>query len=259
MPGSSIAPLTIRKITSGYSRVSKYLNEEGEKYSHLDKVYEKEVVYCGDVLYIPGESNEKLYARIKNVINNLTKENSIEKIISIGGDHSCTLPLIDSLNVEDVVIIKIDAHFDNFSQDYYQNINHSNFMKEVSNLDKVKKIIHVGVRENLYDKVITDKDIILPSDSINRIKSIIDELEPISKNLYLSIDMDCLDPREFNSSSFLLPFGLTTDDLLYIIKCLKGYNIIGVDIMEYNPLLDKEGRDKYTVINILRECINLTF
>lgn len=255
--GSSSSPSTIRRLTSGYSNISKYLNEDGKVYNLLDKVYNKNIFDCGDVLYIPGESNNDLYSRIRKITNRLDKEYGINKLVSIGGDHSCSLPLIDSLNVEDIVVIKIDAHFDNLSPDYNQKVNHSNFMRNVSDINRVKKIVHVGVRESLYDKNMSDKDIVISSDSSDSIKQIIDGLELINKNIYLSIDMDCLDPSEFKSSSFLLPFGLSVNDLISTIKSLKNYNVVGVDIMEYNPLLDKEGKDKYTVINILKECINL--
>jgi len=257
--GSSRAPQTLRKLTSGYSNVSRTLDLNGayKEFNHLDPVFEEDILDCGDILHIPGESNEDMYTRIKRAVEYLRSYHGIEQLISIGGDHSCTLPLVQSLTNKDVIVVKLDAHFDNIDKASYDKTNHANFVKEITQLNNVKKVVHIGVRENLYKKSISDKEIFISANQVKKINEISKELKELSGNIYLSFDFDVLDPNLFGATSFLLPFGLKEADVKFIFNILAEFNIVGIDLMEYNPILDQSSRDKHVCLEILKESINM--
>jgi len=57
--------------------------------------------------------------------------------------------------------------------------------------------------------------------------------------------------------SFLLPFGISISRLKEMIEAFNESNVIGVDIVEYNPLLDKNGKDSYIVLDIVKAVLNI--
>ncbi|PAF28161.1 arginase family protein, partial [Paenibacillus sp. 7516] len=113
LTGSSNSPNILRRFTSGYMTKTMDIMLTERKYRLLDPVYSVNIYDCGDILYIPGESGDSFHKRIEKAIDYLKDKHGIRKFVSVGGDHSCTLPLIKSLDIENIVFIKFDAHFDN--------------------------------------------------------------------------------------------------------------------------------------------------
>ncbi|PAF28094.1 arginase family protein, partial [Paenibacillus sp. 7516] len=68
---------------------------------------------------------------------------------------------------------------------------------------------------------------------------------------------DVIDPVQFNSTGFLVPFGLQIEQILSYIEKLKQFNIIGIDLMEFNSSLDTQKKDQYICTNILKKCIEV--
>jgi agmatinase len=74
---------------------------------------------------------------------------------------------------------------------------------------------------------------------------------------YLSLDLDILDPGIFPATGVPEPGGLTFNQVIDILICFKDINIVGMDVSEYNPLMDPAGNCSITVAKLIREMILL--
>ncbi|MGQ7365709.1 arginase family protein [Streptococcus parasuis] len=77
------------------------------------------------------------------------------------------------------------------------------------------------------------------------------------KNVYISIDIDVLEPLINPGTSYQVPEGFEVSDILKYLDLLKSHNIIGADIVEYNPLLDKNNSSFYNVKKIFEKLVEI--
>lgn len=221
-------------ITGSKEAVNKLRNETVKNRIAL-KIFDFQ-----NVTHIPGESIEVFHNRLEEVYKNINKN----KVIAIGGDHSITYPIVNSFEQQSFTLIKFDAHHDSHRQKRFEKINHSNFINLIREKSNVENIIHLGLREE-YSSLFSEKD-----------KLAIDCLKGNKKKeAYITIDMDVLDPRIFKSVGFVLDNGMALEELLVLLDIIfKNFKILGIDIVEYNPLIDKN-EDYIKVLRILEFCI----
>lgn len=181
--------------------------------------------------------------------------------IAIGGDHSITRDIIKSISkkVGKISLVYFDAHPDFVSThtNYYGSV----FFDVLPDID-VSKSIQVGIRtpekeelENIkkYDlKVITPLDFI--EKGVNQIKKEI--LDHIGENVYISFDMDCIDPGFAPGVSVPVPVGLQSTDAVYLLKAIVNRGIIGMDIMEVCPRYDITDRTSHLASRMIGEVIS---
>jgi len=181
--------------------------------------------------------------------------------IFLGGDHSITYPLFSAFAqaYKNPGIIIFDAHADCVT--YFKPPSHEDWVNVLVNdgLVKSENVILVGVR-NLYKselEFLREKNIrfIQAKDIFLNIEETCDftmELAREFDGLYLSIDIDVLDPAFAPATGYLEPGGLTTRELLYFIQRLKRLkNLKRVDLVEVG---DEEKTIK-TAAKILAELI----
>jgi arginase family enzyme len=197
----------------------------------LNKI--KGVDKAPDLIYNEGETID---------INNI---NSIDckNTIFLGGDHSITIPIIKKLKPEGIIIF--DAH-----SDCDENINVNGNMDLVRELvlnDIIKpwNIVIVGLREK-DDFLIKNKVNFFTMDEIQLegLNEVTDNVMSIARKFsscYISIDIDVLDPAYAPGTESKEPGGLSTAELFFFLSRLKYIkNIISMDLVEINPLLDKD-------------------
>ncbi|KYH30433.1 agmatinase [Clostridium tepidiprofundi DSM 19306] len=256
--GCKLSPDKIRNLTSGYA--NQYIRIDGnlENYRPNINVYMNQAVFdLGNLLYIAGESSSDLHDRLEKLYALQIKQFP-NKIVCIGGDHSITYPILKCFKRK-IKFVKIDAHYDS---DTIINgiVNHANFVTAIQNMDNVDEIIHVGVREAWKPIFSNEKIKVITSDDIKR-KDLSDLFLDFSQgdyDFYISIDIDVLDPTIAPGTGFTIPFGLDIIDIFRIIKHINNIgNIVGMDIVEFNPLLDKNNMTGYAVIEILRFIIEI--
>ncbi|MCI5996938.1 MAG: arginase family protein [Parvimonas sp.] len=255
--GCKIAPNTLKKFTSNYS----YLYNRIDKkffisYPNIDCYNNQNIVDLGNILTIAGESSYDLHNRLEIAYKNHIK-NKDNKIIVVGGDHSITYPILNSFE-EDIIFLKFDAHYDD-NLILNNIVNHSNFIRKIENIKNIKEIYHIGIREprkpglNINGKAITSDDI-----RNNNAELIFEEYLLNNANFYISIDVDVFDPLIVPATGYTLPYGINLGQICNLIDYFNRIgNIIGVDIVEYNPLLDKNDITMYTVMDLLKYLINI--
>lgn len=182
------------------------------------------------------------------------------KLVCIGGDHSVTYPIIQAhaeiypkLN-----ILHFDAHPDlyhNFQNNPYS---HASPFARIMENHLVSSLTQVGIRTlDAHQRQQTDKFKIKSFEMKDFDKDIIvDHINQLSGPLYISIDIDALDPSCAPGVSHHEPGGLMTRDLLAI---LQGINIqvIGADIVEYNPNRDINNMTAMVAYKLFKEVVAL--
>ncbi len=245
--GTSEAPHFIRDISNmrdSYSR-------EGKKSLGLPStgIGKKKVLDYGNI------SKEKIDEVFQRIVSN-------SKIpITMGGDHSISRDIIKAVSKKTgpLSIVYFDAHPDFISstQNYYGSV----FYDILPHIDP-KTSLQIGIRtpeqeelDNLkkYDiKVITPFDIV--EKGVKEISNSI--LQTIGKNVYVSFDMDCVDPAFAPGVSVPVPMGLKNVEAVYLLKNIVENGIIGMDIMEVCPSYDIKDRTSHLASRMISEVIS---
>ncbi|MBL7147816.1 MAG: arginase family protein [Nanoarchaeota archaeon] len=187
----------------------------------------------------------------------IKEENNLDKLnkklentqgdIFIGGDHSITYSLFKGLKGVNKGLIMFDAHPD--CDTYTNTATHEDFLRKLVDENQIKKenIILIGLRsysnneinflkENKIKYYTTEKIFDI---GIKEITEIIMEIANTFSDLYISIDIDVLDPCYAPGTGYQEPAGLSTLELIYILKKLKLLkNLRRIDLVEVNPNKD---------------------
>ncbi len=187
-------------------------------------------------------------------IEKITSKNlaSNNRMITLGGDHSITYPLLKAHNEKygAVDILHIDAHadlYDNFEGDPYS---HACPFARIMENKLANRLVQIGIRTlSTHQKEQADKygvEIIQMKDfNLN-------ELPVFENPLYISLDIDGLDPAFAPGVSHHEPGGLSTREVLRIIQNIN-VPIIGADIVEYNPTRDINEMTAMVSAKLLKE------
>ncbi|MDX8361513.1 arginase family protein [Cytobacillus sp. IB215316] len=196
--------------------------------------------------------------------------NQKEKIGFIGGDHFITYfivkKLLQLINTP-IVLIQFDAHHDcgsDLIKRGSNDINHANFIRFLLEEENVAGIIQVGVRglRSLGQFITHDKLHVIPSHQSNS-KNLIEKLEQLQRKqgvdipIYISFDVDVLDPSEFSLVDFPKNNGVDSKVIIDMIQSLKKYKnrLIGFDIVEGKS--DGELDEYDVIIQILAHLIDI--
>lgn len=230
--GSRFGPEAIRKA-------SIHLVWENNRWPWNFNIHENlKIVDCGDLVYKFGHMQDFTDALQKHA-ENLLK--SGKKMLSFGGDHYITLPILRAYakNFGKIAIIHFDAHADSYDN---KNIfDHGAFMLHAVHEELIDPMcsVQIGIRTE-YDKnfgclvLDVEQSNNMPVDNIiEKIISIVDMLP-----IYLTFDIDCLDPAVAPGTGTPVVGGLTMSRVLQIIRGLKILKIIGFDIVEVSPVYD---------------------
>jgi len=248
----AILPVSYEKTTSykkGTKKAPKEIIKASKELEQYDEELEKE----------PYEVGITTLKEI-NSLNDLENLKTDKFLIAIGGEHTISLPLIKKHNQENLSILQIDAHAD--LKDSFENnkMSHACVMRRVFEINK--NITQVGVRsleKKEYDfikenniKTFFMKDLIYNSNYINEI------INSLKENVYLTIDLDSLDPSIIPDVGTPEPGGLRYYQLLSLLKELfRRKNVVGIDIVELKP--NKETNSDYIVAKLIYKMIGYKF
>lgn len=249
--GSKTAPGYFRNYFSGVSKSYNNLLMENCDYQYRSNILGR-VKDIGDVLYLPGESIVDFQDRVKQVISLY----SSSQIIVMGGDHSISNSVVEALTNDSdqkIIFMKFDAHYDCSGTSKNMPLNHHNYIEKIRGYIRVNEIIHIGVREPMLPFYNICDDIVL-----TKFEDFMQYLSKINNNnIYISIDIDVLEPLENPGTGYQVPEGFEIKELLKYLDSLKNHNIIGADIVEYNPLLDKNNESFYNVKKIFEKLVEI--
>ncbi|GAA1354073.1 agmatinase [Falsarthrobacter nasiphocae] len=208
-----------------------------------------QVADAGDMSVNPFNINEALEAIEDNALG-LTEGGT--SLLTLGGDHTVALPLLRAAKQragEPLAFLHFDAHLDTWDTYFGAEYTHGTpFRRAVEEgLLDTDAISHVGTRGPLYGKKDLEDDrrfgfgIVTSSDVYYQgVKEIVAKLlDRIGdRPLYVSVDIDVLDPAHAPGTGTPEAGGITSRELLEIIRGLRGTNLVGADVVEVAPAYD---------------------
>ena len=230
--GSRFAPSELRFYSSA---IEGYSWETGLEISELN------VADVGDIAVVHGNTELSL-ERLRKVIEELRSKG--KKIGVIGGEHTLTLSSASTCGAKSIVIF--DAHLDLRNEfPYGQKLSHATWLKRLieSLRQSGMSIAVIGVRATSKEELENAKKhqlnyITLREYESLGVKVVDDLLSTMSKPIYVSIDVDVLDPAYAPGVSNPEPLGLTLNELLKLLWRLRDTNIAGFDVVEVCPPYD---------------------
>jgi agmatinase len=231
--GARFAPLAIREAS---------LNIEGYSFRTGTSVADLKIHDMGD-LHVAGDV-ELTLGRLALVAHDLFEAKKVP--VFLGGEHTITLGVMRSLE-EDVAVVSFDAHLD-LRNDYLGlSVSHATFMRRINEDVKPAKILEVGTRAVCKEELDYAKESgidYLPAHQIRKdgakntaeaIRSLLGGYEKV----YVTIDMDVLDPAFAPAAPNPEPEGLDTATLLDLLEAVCDRRVIGVDLVEVAPNYDR--------------------
>lgn len=230
--GARFGPLAIREASQNIETYSFRSNIDLEDLQIHD---------LGD-LHITGETNETL-KRLELCIRDILDTKKIP--ITIGGEHTITLGIIRALGKR-TALLDFDAHLDLRNEYLDQKLSHATFMRRICEQVKPEKIVEVGTRaickeELSYAKksqiqVFTTQQVRKDetAKTVKQIKKILEE----SSKIYLTIDMDVLDPAFAPAVQNPEPDGLSMHTILDILSEICDSRLVAFDVVEVTPHYD---------------------
>lgn len=192
-------------------------------------------------LEFPTGNHEALFDSIENHYGQLLSAG--KNILSFGGDHFVTLPLLRAHHKQfgKLAMIHFDAHTDTYEEENTI-YNHGCMFYHAprEGLIDTNKSIQIGIRTE-YTKSNHPFEVINAADANDlSVDSIVERIRNRvgSSPCYLTFDIDCLDPAYAPGTGTPVVGGLTSDRALKIIRGLQGINLVGMDVVEVAPSYD---------------------
>ncbi len=233
--GPALAPPLIRKAY--HSESANYFSENGEE-------------VLPDLFDDKGDFSIHSYFDIEKITSKNLESNG--PLITLGGDHSITYPILKAIHkiYGQVDILHIDAHadlYDNFEGDKFS---HACPFARIMEDELASRLVQIGIRTlSKHQAAQADKFGV----EIMQMKDFDGHQLPKFENpIYLSLDIDGLDPAFAPGVSHHEPGGLSTREVLDIIQNIN-VPIIGADIVEYNPTRDSHGMTAMVSAKLLKE------
>jgi agmatinase len=178
--------------------------------------------------------------------------------VMLGGDHTATLPVIEVLAaaVPDLRVLQLDAHPDLREEFLGERYNYASAMARVMDVVAPERVFQVGMRTGAREEFQRKAPHLFPAHRIHPVEAVRALLPELRHHpLYVTIDVDVLDPSEAPGTGAPEPCGLTAAELVAIVRLLEPCRIAGTDLMEVAPAWDPSGRTGITASWILREAI----
>ena len=204
-----------------------------------------------DVCWL-GNATLKDYFDIEFIIAEILKRGAIP--FSMGGDHSITYPILRAMaaSYPTLSILHFDAHGDLYDSLGGNRYSHASPFARIMEEGLAQALTQVGIRTlNDHQQTQVSKFGVKVIDMRNWSPDI--DLN-LSGPVYLSFDMDVLDPAFAPGVSHHEPGGFTTREVLRMIQKLD-LNIVGLDLVEYNPDRDLNGVTAMTAAKIIKELL----
>jgi agmatinase len=227
LPGARFGPRAVREASYNFERYNLILN----------KNINTEIYDFGDLEVVHGNF-KKTCSNLEQTISEILDLGLIPLII--GGDHSiscCVLKAIDKndLNFQDITIIHFDAHMDLRDRYMDEKYSHATVMHRIFDMNP-KQIIQIGVRSSSEEEAIFARENnlkVYTSDDVDeKLEEIIKFIKKIEGPIYVTFDIDVLDPAFAPSVGTPSPCGLNPKQIEKMIYSLKNKKIVGFDLVE---------------------------
>ncbi len=259
-PGARFGPQAIRQA-------SRHLRTQYHPAYDTEPFAEQQVADAGDIACNPYNI-EKAVVEIQTAAIDLLGK--VDTIISLGGDHTIALPLLRAVNHYHgpVALVHFDAHLDTWDTYYGAPYTHGTPFRRAAEekLFLESASMHVGIRGPLYsrDDLKNDEELgfkVIHCDEFQDkgvdhvVKRIRDRVG--DHPMYLSIDIDVLDPAHAPGTGTPEIAGMSSRELVGVLRGLAGLNIISADVVEVSPAYDHAELTSLAAATTVFEITNL--
>ena len=228
---------------------------------------EQQVADAGDISCNPYNI-EKAVLEIQKAVTDLLGK--VDRVISLGGDHTIALPLLRAVNHYHgpVALVHFDAHLDTWDTYYGAPYTHGTPFRRAAEekLFLESASMHVGIRGPLYSKddLKNDKELgfkVIHCDEFQN-----EGIDHVAKRIkdrvgnnpmYLSIDIDVLDPAHAPGTGTPEIAGMSSRELVGVLRGLAGLNIVSADVVEVSPAYDHAELTSLSAATTVFEITNL--
>ena len=178
--------------------------------------------------------------------------------IMLGGDHTATLSVVEVLApaIPDLHVLQLDAHPDLREEFLGERYNYASAMARVMDAVAPERVYQVGMRSGAREEYQRQAPHLFPAHAVHPVEAVRRLVPELARHpLYVTIDVDVLDPSEAPGTGAPEPCGITASELVEIVRLLEPCHIVGTDLMEVAHAFDPSGRTGITASWILREAI----
>jgi len=227
----------------------------------------QQVVDAGDIAVNPFDLNQ--------AIDTIAAETAKlcaggAALVTLGGDHTIALPLLRTMYRMHgpIAVLHFDAHLDTWDTYFGAAYTHGTPFRRASEegLIDLRHCQHVGIRGPLYSSTDLEDDralgfaIVRADDyEIDGVRGVVDRMRARLGDapVYVSIDVDVLDPAHAPGTGTPEAGGLTSRELLNTLRGLRGLNVVGGDIVEVAPAYDHAEITGVAAAHIAYELISV--
>ena len=266
LPGVRFAPRAFREHSLRYTKAGIYSVDDDKVYL-AKEMGEDRVVDLGDVSIIPGtvpESWDNITNAVRAVLNKRDSHGNRPFLVSIGGDHSVTAPILRGFDAlgEDFHVVQFDSHPDYSEVSEHFQYTNSHPFRHAHNLPYVKSITQVGIRSV---RAFAARDSRADGNRVIGMKEYHDmggakamaATVPEGEPVYISFDIDALDAHLIPGCTSAEPNGFSYAEMRENLREVAKHNrIIGFDIVCVNPMLDTPNKiTSYIGLQLIMEFL----
>ena len=240
MRGPALAPDKIREAL--HSDSSNYFNEAGQDVSKL----------------LADKGNLPPVIPYQGLKKEISKQYTTDqKWLFLGGDHSISYATMSAVaeHFSKISILHLDAHSDLYDEFDGNRFSHACPFARIMEEGKVEKLVQVGIRTlNQHQKEQAEKFGV----EINPMNSWTENLVvDLAGPVYLSLDMDVLDPAFAPGISHYEPGGASTRQLINFLQRHQHLNFVAADLVEYNPRRDSNDLAAFVAAKLVKELVGV--
>ena len=244
--GADHGPRDLRIASDSIETYSPALDRDLEDFSIAD---------VGDCELGAGTPREQL-ARAREEIRGFWRPGLLP--VMLGGDHTATLPVMEVLApaIPDLHVLQLDAHPDLREEFLGERYNYASAMARVMDVVPPDRVYQVGMRTGDRSEYRRGAPHVYPAHVVHPVEAVRSLVPRLAAHpLYVTIDVDVLDPSEAPGTGAPEPCGLRAAELVEIVRLLEPCQIVGTDLVEVAHAFDPSGRTGITASWILREAI----
>ncbi|MBQ4840777.1 agmatinase [Bacillus safensis] len=247
-PGSRFGPNRIREVSIGLEEYSPYLDRELHEVPFFD---------AGDIP-LPFGNAQKSLDLIEEYVDSILEKGKFP--LGMGGEHLVSWPVFRAMykKYPDLAIIHMDAHTDLREEYEGEPLSHSTPIRKAAGLIGPENVFSFGIRSGMKEEFEWAKEAgmhISKFEVLEPLKQVLPKLK--GRPVYVTIDIDVLDPAHAPGTGTVDAGGITSKELLASIHAIAGSDVqvVGADLVEVAPVYDHSDQTANTASKLLREML----
>ena len=244
-PGSRFGPRKIREVSIVLEEYSPYLDKDLSEIKYFD---------AGDIP-LPFGNPEKSINIIGDFVGRILKDGKFP--LGLGGEHLVTWPIIREVykKYPDMVLFHFDAHTDLRNNYEGETLSHATPIRKIVDLIGGKNVYQFGIRSGLKEEFTFARNNLnfYPFKVLESVQKVIPQV--IGRPVYITIDIDVLDPAYAPGTGTLESGGISSIEMLATIHEMVKLNVIGADVVEVAPIYDTADQTSILAAKLVREIL----